>query len=376
MKPLKTFILKMFNKLPTEIIALCFSFTDFFTCVINDVDDAIINEMFYKQKIYLNINSVIQMKNVKVFYWILKNKKQFLKKKHIGVLIILDYPFDIIKRVTDIFSIDPKDHFIVASSSKGDLKLVEFFFKKGNVSMVYEAFDEALLRKHYFVLKWFFRLMRNESYAIQDFIYSCIRRNVNLLFMEWLSKTFTNHFINDFINTTIIYNRFELMKWMFENTQLKENEKAMDLAAKNGHLRIVEWLHFHRREGCTYEALNDASNGNHLDVVKWLILNKPECCDILSAITSAIDNDAYDTLKFLIEVSSGVYNEDLVYHMIDTHNIELLRRFYNEKIINISRENIAYLYNIYELVYYGNETFQDYLERYYEMLGEEYFGFN
>ncbi|KAG3144679.1 hypothetical protein PI126_g14057 [Phytophthora idaei] len=41
----------------------------------------------------------------------------------------------------------------------------------------------------------------------------------------------------------------------------------MDEAAANGHLRVVQWLHENRDEGCTTVATNAASNG-HLSVVQ------------------------------------------------------------------------------------------------------------
>ncbi|EGG24530.1 hypothetical protein DFA_02773 [Cavenderia fasciculata] len=48
---------------------------------------------------------------------------------------------------------------------------------------------------------------------------------------------------------------------------------AMDLAAKNGHLSIVSFLHRNRKEGCTQKALEAALSNGHLSVAKYLVEN-------------------------------------------------------------------------------------------------------
>lgn len=50
----------------------------------------------------------------------------------------------------------------------------------------------------------------------------------------------------------------------------------MDLAAANGYLNIVKWLHENRTEGCTVFAMNHAACCGYLDIVKWLHENRTE----------------------------------------------------------------------------------------------------
>ena len=45
---------------------------------------------------------------------------------------------------------------------------------------------------------------------------------------------------------------------------------AMNWAAENGHLPVVQWLHANRQEGCTTLAINWAAKNGHLDIVQWL----------------------------------------------------------------------------------------------------------
>ncbi|ETV95418.1 hypothetical protein H310_11292 [Aphanomyces invadans] len=45
---------------------------------------------------------------------------------------------------------------------------------------------------------------------------------------------------------------------------------AMDVAAKHGHLDIIQWLHANRKEGCTSAAMDHAARNGHVDVCDWL----------------------------------------------------------------------------------------------------------
>ena len=47
------------------------------------------------------------------------------------------------------------------------------------------------------------------------------------------------------------------MGWLF--SRLEGSTKAMNLAAKNGYLQVVKWLHRNRSEGCTSNAIDFAA---------------------------------------------------------------------------------------------------------------------
>lgn len=56
------------------------------------------------------------------------------------------------------------------------------------------------------------------------------------------------------------------------------SRRAMELAAEAGHLKVVQYLHQHRHEGCTVETMNMAAQNGHLCVVQWLHSNRTEGC--------------------------------------------------------------------------------------------------
>ncbi|KDO28659.1 hypothetical protein SPRG_06514 [Saprolegnia parasitica CBS 223.65] len=79
------------------------------------------------------------------------------------------------------------------------------------------------------------------------------------------------------------------------------SERAMDYAAANGHLEVVQFLHFNRTEGCTTYALDRAIYNGHFDVVCFLIEHRMEGAspNILdrAAADSRIDIDQYLHLR-------------------------------------------------------------------------------
>lgn len=74
--------------------------------------------------------------------------------------------------------------------------------------------------------------------------------------------------------------------------------EAMDGAAANGHLDVVQWLHENRQEGCSIRAMNHAALNGHLEVVKWLHeVRRGSCTN--SAMDNAAKNGHLEMVKFL-----------------------------------------------------------------------------
>ena len=58
------------------------------------------------------------------------------------------------------------------------------------------------------------------------------------------------------------------IKWQDKYNYLF-TEWAMNLAAEYGHLEVVKWLHYNRKERCTKDAMNSAAEYGHLEIVKF-----------------------------------------------------------------------------------------------------------
>eukprot|EP01133_Synstelium_polycarpum_P003790 gene3790-4371_t len=88
----------------------------------------------------------------------------------------------------------------------------------------------------------------------------------------------------------------------FLNDKRKEGatRKAMDMAATNGHYSIVEYLHNRRTEGCTAQALDGAAGNGHIDLVKFLQTKRKEGAT-KKAIDRAATNGHLGIIVYLFE---------------------------------------------------------------------------
>ncbi|GAB9472118.1 hypothetical protein Gpo141_00009306 [Globisporangium polare] len=99
---------------------------------------------------------------------------------------------------------------------------------------------------------------------------------------------------------------------------------AMNLAAANGQLEIVQWLHENHWQGCTTEAMDLAASQNHLYVVKWLHENRCEGCTT-RAIDWAVANDHVDMVKWLFANRHEGHTQDALHEVCSVEMLELLR---------------------------------------------------
>lgn len=70
----------------------------------------------------------------------------------------------------------------------------------------------------------------------------------------------------------------QVVQWLHGETDSACTKAAMDQAATNGHLCIVHFLHAQRKEGCTKAAVDGAARNGHLEVVRFLLENRGEFC--------------------------------------------------------------------------------------------------
>jgi ankyrin repeat protein len=70
----------------------------------------------------------------------------------------------------------------------------------------------------------------------------------------------------------------KIVEWLHQNRSEGCTTDAMDKAAAAGQLEMVKWLHTHRKEGCTHLAMDKAAGFGHLEMVQWLYWNRGEGC--------------------------------------------------------------------------------------------------
>ncbi|KAF4319630.1 hypothetical protein BBI17_003756 [Phytophthora kernoviae] len=78
---------------------------------------------------------------------------------------------------------------------------------------------------------------------------------------------------------------------------------ALELAATNGHLPVVQWLTEHHHEVCgSFEAFNAAAYMDYLEVAQFLYSDVRGSCSLEQALEHAEEGGAEDTLEWLQEL--------------------------------------------------------------------------
>ncbi|KAF0720839.1 Aste57867_34 [Aphanomyces stellatus] len=68
----------------------------------------------------------------------------------------------------------------------------------------------------------------------------------------------------------------DMVQYFHDKPNSNCTTRAMDGAAANGHLEVVQFLHDHRTEGCTTDAIDEAAEHGHNSIVRFLLAKRNE----------------------------------------------------------------------------------------------------
>lgn len=116
----------------------------------------------------------------------------------------------------------------------------------------------------------------------------------------------------------------DILQWLHDQRTDVCTIAAMDKAAGAGHLDIVQWLHTHRQEGCSYSAMDNAAAGGHMEVVDWLNLNRNEGCSSF-AVAEAAANGHLDMLQYLSFIQQDRHSTRAVNSAANNGHLDVLQ---------------------------------------------------
>jgi len=143
----------------------------------------------------------------------------------------------------------PARHTIRAAIAAGNLPIVQWLFEgDGNAHERAAAFDHAATFSQIEIAAWL--LGKSPPRRAMNLA----ARAGHLHFMQWLHA----------------------LPGAENGMTVGCTTAAMDGAAATGHMNIILWLHVNRHEGCTAAAMEDAAARGDIDVVRWLHDNRWE----------------------------------------------------------------------------------------------------
>ncbi|KAG1696016.1 hypothetical protein DVH05_019002 [Phytophthora capsici] len=208
-----------------------------------------------------------------------------------------------------------------AAAAAGNVEIVEWLFKDCHASAE-DALWSAQTSKQWEMARWildncgivgpwidwdlpakagalsFLKYLRARSIGGPGFYTLQVAAwNGHLEIVEWLHQELRVPF------TPTVWHaadkgHLEVVKWMHNNGYKHGRAAVMDSAAMYGHLDVVKWLHEHRTEGCSEQAMDGAALEGHLDVVKWLHENRSEGCTN-AAMNAAASRGHLEVVKWL-----------------------------------------------------------------------------
>jgi hypothetical protein len=176
--------------------------------------------------------------------------------------------------------------------------------KKYNITT--KAMNDAAANGRLKVVKWLHKL-RTEGCtkaAIEE-----AAANGHLHVISWLVANRPN----DCKNSSAVYKaaangKLHVLKWFIRHN-FRGSENIIDIAAVNGHLDVVTWLHKVQGEKCTSEAMEGAAANGHFETATWVYNNYKFNHCLKRTVIFAIEYGNLNYVKkWLPELSSIIEN--------------------------------------------------------------------
>ncbi|KAL7751485.1 hypothetical protein RI367_002945 [Sorochytrium milnesiophthora] len=190
------------------------------------------------------------------------------------------------------------------AAQNGYLEVVEFLHRNRTEGCTTNAVESAVRNKHLSVVQ-FFHASRNISCSVGALEFALqYGRSDPYDVVEWVLRNRTVEYGPRLMDLAARHGHLRVVELLHSIDTGGCTTDAMDDAAQNGHLKIVEFLHHNRSEGCTLRAMTDAATNGHLEIVKFLHHRRLEGCDA-DTMSRAGANGHLDVVKFLAFNRSG-----------------------------------------------------------------------
>lgn len=184
----------------------------------------------------------------------------------------------------------------IEAAQNGRLDIVRLFYESGVECSSERAFTSAVAGGHLDIVTLLYDHRPKGSLPGQAI--DLAARNGFLGIVEWLHDNTSEGCTTFAMDGAAQNNHFEVVKWLHKHRLAGCTNIAMDSAAEEGNLELVKWLHANRKESCSPDAMNLAAANGHLEMVKWLDANRHEGCTT-DAMDKAAANGHLDVVIWL-----------------------------------------------------------------------------
>lgn len=171
-----------------------------------------------------------------------------------------------------------KPVIVSAAASCGQLELIRFLHEfRGDhqVQFSASAMDEAATNGHLDVVKF---LHENREEGCTERAMDGAARNNHIHCVRYMHETFPERFIArkaEVVKAAAANGSLACIEYFHRIDEYPFTSKVMHLAATEGHMSVVQFLHENRSEGCKFETIFEADRRNQHHVVDYLCCHRP-----------------------------------------------------------------------------------------------------
>ncbi|EFA81098.1 hypothetical protein PPL_05934 [Heterostelium album PN500] len=325
------------------------------------------NGYFSLLKEYFQSNSIDSFRDIDVFKILRcaiqssnQNSIHILRKSLFAVYATRSNRFDIVKYMDGLEgtkwnydqSLDEAPKVINDSDQPGNLEMLIFLSERtkssssvlGNAALVGRVdmiewliknrpskdlrnsrmYMKAVTGGHINVLEYLQRENLDSPLADGFCLLDIAASNGKLDCLKWLHSNNINRCSTDAMDMAAENGDLQTVKWLHYNRTEGCTTKAMDGASKKGHLDLVMWLHYNRTEGCSTKAFDGAAKKGHIDLVRWLHENRTESCTMFAS-SNAVINGQLEILKWFNKNLPQMIDPDVMNLACEAGHIHIVR---------------------------------------------------
>jgi hypothetical protein len=184
-----------------------------------------------------------------------------------------------------------------------DNVVIAKYLHENNIQTCGQAGLKLAIRKGSLaIINWIINDIGGMTYDNDMFTFAIQYGHVRVI--EWACSIFPRYLDGSCIDVAATYDRLDIAKYLHSRGAIN-NYKAIEYAASNGNLDMVDWLNknYTYNSSTVTNALCRAIDSGHLHIVKWFYENRPDVCSVHSNYMYARDKHI-DIANWIINMAS------------------------------------------------------------------------
>lgn len=157
------------------------------------------------------------------------------------------------------------------AAKNGRINVLEWL-KTKDINCTYTAFNLAIENSHNKTIYWIYYNFSNINIDSRSIEIACEKGNIEIVKWLYNKKIKPSEVAMDLAAAN---NHLDIVKFLYENTEIECTHKAVEEAAKKGNLKMIKWLYKNMKKTITKDDIYYAAHYGHFKVVKWLHYNNP-----------------------------------------------------------------------------------------------------